>query len=60
MNPKYLTCSFEKYLAQNFSVIWFGGTRNSHIATLVERHSCFTILVKVPSKVQDRTCRKMG
>ena len=26
------------------------GTRNSHIATLVERHSRFTILVKVPSK----------
>jgi IS30 family transposase len=26
-----------------------GGTRNSHIATLVERHSRFTILVKVPS-----------
>jgi IS30 family transposase len=27
-----------------------GGTRNSHIATLAERHSRFTILVKVPSK----------
>jgi IS30 family transposase len=27
-----------------------GGTRNSHIATLVERHSRFTISVKVPSK----------
>jgi IS30 family transposase len=27
-----------------------GGTKNSHIATLVERHSRFTILVKVPSK----------
>ena len=27
-----------------------GGTRNSHIATLVERHSRFTALVKVPSK----------
>src|SRR6202022_2439539 len=27
-----------------------GGTSNSHIATLVERHSRFTILVKVPSK----------
>ena len=27
-----------------------GGTRNSHIATLVERHSRFTMLVKVPSK----------
>jgi IS30 family transposase len=26
------------------------GTKNSHIATLVERHSRFTILVKVPSK----------
>ena len=26
------------------------GSRNSHIATLVERHSRFTILVKVPSK----------
>jgi IS30 family transposase len=26
------------------------GTSNSHIATLVERHSRFTILVKVPSK----------
>ena len=26
------------------------GTGNSHIATLVERHSRFTILVKVPSK----------
>src|SRR6202046_855445 len=26
------------------------GIRNSHIATLVERHSRFTILVKVPSK----------
>ena len=26
------------------------GTANSHIATLVERHSRFTILVKVPSK----------
>jgi IS30 family transposase len=27
-----------------------GGTKNSHIATLVERHSRFTTLVKVPSK----------
>ena len=27
-----------------------GGTKNSHIATMVERHSRFTILVKVPSK----------
>ncbi|HEY2548399.1 MAG TPA: IS30 family transposase, partial [Candidatus Acidoferrum sp.] len=27
-----------------------GGTKNSHIATLVERHSRFTSLVKVPSK----------
>jgi IS30 family transposase len=27
-----------------------GGARNSHIATLVERHSRFTALVKVPSK----------
>ena len=27
-----------------------GGTRNSHIATLVERHSRFVMLVKVPSK----------
>src|SRR6266849_3096951 len=27
-----------------------GGTRNSHILTLVERHSRFTALVKVPSK----------
>ena len=27
-----------------------GGTQNSHIATLVERHSRFTMLVKVPSK----------
>src|SRR3990172_6898008 len=27
-----------------------GGTRNSHIATLVERHSRFTMLVKVASK----------
>ena len=27
-----------------------GGTRNSHIATLVERHSRSTALVKVPSK----------
>jgi IS30 family transposase len=27
-----------------------GGTRNSYIATLVERHSRFTVLVKVPSK----------
>ena len=27
-----------------------GGTQNSHIATLVERHSRFTALVKVPSK----------
>src|SRR6266852_170689 len=27
-----------------------GGTKNSHIATLVERHSRFTRLVKVPSK----------
>jgi IS30 family transposase len=27
-----------------------GGTHNSHIATLVERHSRFTVLVKVPSK----------
>src|SRR6202521_5190956 len=26
------------------------GTRNSHIATLVERHSRFTMLIKVPSK----------
>jgi IS30 family transposase len=27
-----------------------GGTKNSHIATLVERHSRFTMLVKVSSK----------
>jgi IS30 family transposase len=27
-----------------------GGTQNNHIATLVERHSRFTALVKVPSK----------
>src|SRR6266851_2003251 len=27
-----------------------GGSKNSHIATLVERHSRFTILVKVPRK----------
>src|SRR6202163_2048541 len=27
-----------------------GGSKNSHIATLVERHSRFTALVKVPSK----------
>ena len=27
-----------------------GGTKNSHIATLVERHSRFTALVKVPRK----------
>jgi IS30 family transposase len=27
-----------------------GGTKNSHIATLVERHSRFTLLVKVSSK----------
>src|SRR6202521_5057647 len=27
-----------------------GGTNNSHIATLVERHSRFVMLVKVPSK----------
>jgi IS30 family transposase len=27
-----------------------GGTKNSHIATLVERHSRFTVLVKVSSK----------
>src|SRR6202521_686404 len=27
-----------------------GGTKNRHIATLVERHSRFTALVKVPSK----------
>ena len=27
-----------------------GGTQNSHSATLVERHSRFTMLVKVPSK----------
>ncbi len=26
------------------------GTKNSHIATLVERHSRFTMLIKVPSK----------
>jgi IS30 family transposase len=27
-----------------------GGSKNSHIVTLVERHSRFTTLVKVPSK----------
>jgi IS30 family transposase len=27
-----------------------GGTKNSYIMTLVERHSRFTALVKVPSK----------
>ena len=30
------------------------GTSNSHIATLVERHSRFTILVKVPSTEPQR------
>jgi IS30 family transposase len=30
-----------------------GGTKNSHIATLVERHSRFVALVKVPSKDTD-------
>jgi IS30 family transposase len=40
------------------------GTGNSHIATLVERHSRFTILVKVPSKdtatVVDALTRQVG
>src|SRR6202023_1997149 len=43
-----------------------GGTQNSHIATLVERHSRFTALVKVPSKdtaavvaALSRTVRKL-
>src|SRR5258706_13373834 len=27
-----------------------GGSKNSHVVTLVERHSRFTALVKVPSK----------
>jgi IS30 family transposase len=31
-----------------------GGTRNSYIATLVERHSRFTILVKVPQQKTQR------
>ena len=26
------------------------GSNNRHVATLVERHSCFSALVKVPSK----------
>ena len=29
-----------------------GGTKNSHIATLVERHSRFVMLVRVPSKIR--------
>jgi hypothetical protein len=44
-----------------------GGTHNSHIATLVERHSRFTALVKVPSKdtaavvaALSRHVRKLG
>ena len=31
------------------------GTKNSHIATLVERHSRFTMLIKVPAKTQRRS-----
>ena len=31
------------------------GSRNSHIATLVERHSRFTMLVKDPAKTQRRS-----
>ena len=31
------------------------GSKNSHIATLVERHSRFTILIKVPTKTRRRS-----
>jgi len=33
-----------------FIVAAFAGSRNSHMVTLVERHSGFTTLIKVPSK----------
>ena len=31
------------------------GSKNTHIATLVERHSRFVMLIKVPSRNADRT-----
>jgi IS30 family transposase len=34
------------------------GTRNSHVATLVERHSRFCMLVKVPGKELPSTLRR--
>src|SRR5260221_6941714 len=33
-----------------------GGSKNSHVVTLVERHSRFTALVKVPSKDTAGVC----
>src|SRR6267378_4513768 len=40
----------DRALPGNWEGDLIGGTKNSHIATLVERHSRFTALVKVPSK----------
>jgi hypothetical protein len=43
----------QKLKTASFPVIGrdlLSGTKNSHIATLVERHSRFTILVKVPGR----------
>jgi hypothetical protein len=41
---------FACYLEDRVEYVLPMGARNSHIATLVERHSRFTALVKVPSK----------
>src|ERR1700676_1063879 len=43
-----ITTVFHRYCERLHDLI--GGTKNSHIATLVERHSRFTMLVKVSSK----------
>jgi IS30 family transposase len=40
----------DRAIADHWAGDLLSGSRNSHIATLVERHSRFTMLVKVPSK----------
>ena len=50
--PSGETCGDRRFVP--FLIIWEGdplrGARNSHVATLVERHSRFCMLVKVPGK----------